>query len=99
VNLGGRRGIIQEINGNRITIAPTDAYATPDERVIIKAIPATTFVLITIPKTPRAGEEVTRTPHAFTGLSLNDDIFALSFQNVSASTSFSALRIEKIINP
>ena len=98
--LRGRRGIIREIAGNRIVVETTDLYATPGERVQALVKPATTFVLISIPRFPGADQEkVIRTPLRFSDLSTGNDLYVISFRDITASSTFSALRIEKIVTP
>lgn len=98
--LRGRRGIIREIADDRIEIETTDSYAQPNERVIVIVQPLTSFVLITIPKHPQQDREtVIRIPSQFNELALGNDVFAISFRNIIASSTFSALRIEKIVTP
>ncbi len=98
--LRGRRGIIIDVGVGNLTMKPTDGYAQEGELLTIFLKPFTSYVLITIPKTPNPdGATVVRTPAMFDSLQKGDDVFVISFSNIAASTTFSALRIEKIIMP
>ncbi|MEW6610895.1 MAG: hypothetical protein AB1352_04725 [Patescibacteria group bacterium] len=98
--LRGRRGIIIDATSEKLTIKPTDDYAPKGTLLTIVLKPLTTFVRITIPMTPQPEKAaVERTPTTFVDLQRGDDVFVISFSDITASTSFSALRVEKITTP
>lgn len=98
--LRGRRGIIIDVTLGKLTVKPTDEYAKEGEILDILLKPLTAYVLITIPKEPRVNAStVNRAPAHFEDLQKGDDVFVISFLNIAASTTFSSLRVEKIITP
>ena len=98
--LRGRRGIIIEVNVGKLTMKPTDGYAQESGLLTIFLKPLTSYVLIAIPKDPhKDAAAVFRTPMQINDLQKGDDVFVISFSNIAASTTFSALRVEKIITP
>ncbi|MFA4873435.1 MAG: hypothetical protein WC659_05915 [Patescibacteria group bacterium] len=98
--LRGRRGIIIGVSVGKLTMKPTDGYAQEGELLSIFLKPLTSYVLITIPKMPNPeSATVVRAPALFDDLQRGDDVFVISFSNIAASTTFSALRVEKIIMP
>jgi len=100
VILRGRRGIIKHIQADVVLITPTDAYTRPQEELLIRIVPETRFVLVSIPKEPSPTQgAVQRSVLDRRTLYSGDDVFVISFHNIAASTTFSALRIEKIITP
>lgn len=81
-------------------IETTDSYAYAGEQIEVQTQPATKHVLVTILPTPnKEGNTVERTDSTLGNLSIGDDVFIISVGDITASTSFSALRIEKIVTP
>ncbi len=100
--LRGRRGIIKQIfpASFSLVIEPIDSYAYAGEQLVVQIQPVTTHVLITIlPEPNRDGTTVERKDNSWNNLKIDDDVFIISIGDITASTSFSALRIEKIVTP
>lgn len=98
--LRGRRGIIKQILPLSFIVEPTDSYAQPGELIEVQTQPSTSYILVTIHSRPQAdGQSLTRSSSERDIFSLHDDVFIVSNRDIMASTSFSALRIEKIVTP
>jgi len=96
----GRRGIIKYVQSGKFIITPIDVADPGEHAIAVQYDDATEYILVTIAGNPQPGQlAVTRTPYMRDNFSVGDEIFALSKNNILASSTFTATRIEKIVMP